>query len=89
MNKMQIGFNMQILFVNEGVRVLKSHTGKWGDLFKFEDDEVFEAPLNLDAQTGEGIEFLDEAHDALNKLLQKTNNRGKLMRQPRRAESWQ
>jgi hypothetical protein len=54
-----------------------------------DDDEVFvDEALDFEGITGEGILFLEEAHQALNKLSQKTNNRGKLMRQPRKAESW-
>lgn len=67
---------------------MKFHDGKWGELFNLEADE-FETPLDLDVQTGEGVEFLDEAHEALNRLSHKTNKRGRLMKQPRRAESWQ
>lgn len=69
---------------------MKSRKGKWDELFNFDDneDEVFEAPLGLENAQGEGVEFLNEAHEALNKLSQKANKRGKLMKQPRRAESW-
>jgi hypothetical protein len=68
---------------------LKSRKGHWGEIFGFDqEDEDFEAPLGLENAEGEGIEFLDEAHEAINRLSQKTNKRGKLMRQPRRAESW-
>jgi hypothetical protein len=74
----------------EGVRVLKSPKGKWGELFNLEgDDEGFEESLGLEKAEGDGVLFLEEAHEALNKLSQKTNKRGKLMKQPRRAESWQ
>jgi hypothetical protein len=70
---------------------LKSRKGKWGELFNFdnEDEEVVEEPLNLEGQEGDGVMFLEEAHEALNKLSQKTNKRGRLMKQPKRAESWQ
>jgi hypothetical protein len=71
---------------------LKSHNGKWGEIFKFgndDDDEFFvDEALDVEGKEGDGILFLQEAHQALNKLSQKTNNRGKLMRQPRKAESW-
>src|SRR5690349_19206812 len=69
--------------------VLKSPKGKWGELFSFdnEGDEGFMEPLDLEGQEGEGVMFLEEAHEALNKLSQKTNKRGRLMKQPRRAES--
>ncbi len=62
--------------------------GTWGELFDFDDDDEFDIPLALDGETGGGIEFLEDAHEALNRLSQKTNKRGRLMRQPRRAESW-
>lgn len=70
---------------------MKSRKGKWGELFNFdnEGDEEFMEPLDLEGQEGEGVMFLEEAHEALNKLSQKTNKRGRLMKQPRRAESWQ
>jgi hypothetical protein len=78
--------------VSKGVRVLKPRNANWGELFKFEDDdEEFDYPLELelDEQAGEGIMILEEAHEALNRLSQKTNKRGRLMKQPRKAESWQ
>lgn len=71
---------------------MKSRKGKWGELFNFdkdEDEELFEEPLDLEGQEGDGVLFLEEAHEALNKLSQKTNKRGRLMKQPKRAESWQ
>lgn len=71
---------------------MKSRNGKWGEIFSFDHDEsgdFADEPLGLDGQEGEGILFLEEAHEALNKLSQKTNKRGSLMRQPRKAESWQ
>ncbi|WP_373532381.1 hypothetical protein [Vampirovibrio sp.] len=70
---------------------MKSRNGKWGEIFSFgtDDDPVFvDEVLDFEGQQGDGILFLEEAHQALNKLSQKTNNRGKLMRQPRKAESW-
>ena len=70
----------------EGVRVLKSPNEKWGELFNLDgDSEGFQESLGQ----GDGVLFLEEAHEALNKLSQKTNKRGRLMKQPRRAESWQ
>lgn len=66
---------------------MKSRKGKWGELFDFE-DKFLEESLIFDESAEDGILFLEEAHDALNKLSQKTNHRGKLMRQPRKAESW-
>ncbi len=73
----------------EGVRVLKSRNLKWGELFSFDEDEdSMDDTLGLAGQEGEGILFLEEAHEALNKLSQKTNKRGSLMKQPRKAESW-
>ena len=69
---------------------MKLRKGTWGELFTFDDeDEGFETPLGLDNDEGEGVEFLDEANEAINRLYQKTNKRGRLMKQPRRAESWQ
>lgn len=70
---------------------MKSRNGKWGEIFNLgiDDDEVFvDETLNFEGNASDGILFLEEAHQALNKLSQKTNNRGKLMRQPRKAESW-
>lgn len=67
---------------------MKLHKGNWGELFDFEDEEGFDVPLALEAEDGDGIVFLEEAHEALEKLNQKTNKRGRLMKQPRRAESW-
>lgn len=70
---------------------MKSRKGKWGELFSFDDEPgEFELPLELDLDAeGDGIVFLEEAHEAINRLSQKTNKRGRLMKQPRRAESWQ
>jgi hypothetical protein len=70
---------------------LKSQSGsKWGDIFKFDDDEddAFDTPLDLANETGDGVDFLNEAHEALNRLSQKANKRGGQMKQPRRAENW-
>jgi hypothetical protein len=68
---------------------LKSRKGNWGELFGFDNEEEgFDAPLGLENAEGEGIEFLEEAHEAINRLSQKANKRGRLMKQPRRAESW-
>ena len=58
--------------------------GKWED-----EDLDFPLELELDNATGDGVELLHEAHEAINRLSQKTNKRGRMMRQPRRAESWQ
>lgn len=69
---------------------MKSRNGKWGEIFNFDDDnedQVHEM-LDFEGQQGEGILFLEEAHEALNKLSQKTNKRGSLMKQSRKAESW-
>lgn len=70
---------------------MKSRNDTWGKLFNLDgnDEDVIESPLEFDGQQGEGILFLEEAHEALNKLSQKTNKRGRLMKQPRKAESWQ
>jgi len=70
---------------------LKSRKGPWGDFLDTDndDEELFEPPLELEGAQGEGIVFLEEAHEALAKLQQKTNKRGRLMKQPKRAESWQ
>ena len=56
----------------------------------FDADEEFTMELlSFDSDDEEVTLFLDEAHDALNRLSQKTNKRGALMKQPRRAEkSW-
>ncbi len=71
---------------------MKSAKGIWDDLFDLEPDEIpeegGEISLQLEGQTGEGILFLEEAHEALNRLSQKANKRGKVMKHPRRAESW-
>jgi hypothetical protein len=62
---------------------LKSRKGNWGELFDVDGLDV----MDLDG-ADEGILFLEEAHEALNRLTQKANKRGGLMKQPRRAESW-
>jgi hypothetical protein len=69
---------------------LKSAKGIWDDIFDLDGDinDETEAPLGLTGQQGEGIVFLEEAHEALNRLSQKTNKRGRIMKHPRRAESW-
>ena len=69
---------------------MNSAEGKWDDIFNLdgESDDEMEASLGLEGQEGEGILFLDEAHEALNRLSQKTNKRGRIMKHPRRAESW-
>lgn len=68
---------------------MKSRNGKWGEIFSFDnDDDALVADLDLEGQEGDGILFLEEAHEALNKLSQKANKRGSLMKQPRKAESW-
>lgn len=59
------------------------------DSLAAQEGEEWDDDLGLDVSQGEGVELLHEAHEAINKLYQKTNNRGKLMRQPRRADSWQ
>ena len=90
MEVMHVIWHMHYPIRIEGVRVLKSPKGKWGELFNFDgDDEEFEELPALEKGEGDGVLFLEEAHEALNKLSQKTNKRGKLMKQPRRAESWQ
>jgi hypothetical protein len=69
---------------------LKSPNGKWGELFNLDvDDEGFGDSPGLEKPESEGVLFLEEAHEALTKLSQKTNKRGSLMKQPRKAESWQ
>ena len=69
---------------------MKSSKGKWDEIFDFDgdNDEEMKVSLGLEGQQGEGIMFLEEAHEALNRLSQKTNKRGRMMKQPRRAESW-
>lgn len=67
---------------------MKSRKGHWDELFDME-GEMFELPLDLDDNAEEGILFLEEAHEALNRLSQKANKRGGLMKQPRRAELWE
>ncbi len=52
-------------------------------------EETWNFEMELDSSLTEGVELLQEAHEAINRLYQKTNKRGKLMRQPRRADSWQ
>ena len=66
---------------------MKSRKGHWDKLFDM-DGEALELPLELDDNAQEGILFLEEAHEALNRLSQKANKLGGLMKQPRRAESW-
>jgi hypothetical protein len=69
---------------------LKSAKGKWDEIFILSEDsdDETEVSLGLGGQQGEGIMFLEEAHEALNRLSQKTNKRGSVMKHPRRAESW-
>lgn len=69
---------------------MNSDKGTWDEIFNFDgdnDDELTES-LGLEGQDGEGVMFLEEAHEALNRLSQKTNKRGRVMKHPRRAESW-
>lgn len=66
---------------------MKSSKGHWDKLFGWE-AEALDLPLDLDESEEDGILFLEEAHEALNRLNQKANKRGGLMKQPRRAESW-
>ena len=68
---------------------MKSRNDAWGELFDWKDEEEFEATLELEPESGEGVVFLEEAHEALLRLEQRTNKRGGMMKQPRRAESWQ
>ncbi len=51
------------------------------------EDSFFELNMN-NIEEGEGLDMLFEAHNALGKLHQKTNRRGRVMKKPRRAESW-
>lgn len=62
--------------------------GKWDELFDLDLQQGLELSSELSPEAEEGIVFLEEAHEALNRLNQKANKRGGLMRQPRRAESW-
>jgi hypothetical protein len=75
-----------------------SRESSWKDhFFEGEDDEdgwddpewADSLDLDMDNPAGDGFELLQEAHEAINRLYQKTNKRGRLMRQPRRADSWQ
>jgi hypothetical protein len=59
-----------------------------------EDDELDETALDLDLDLDKddlpvGINFLHEAHEAINKLTQKTHTRARIDRRPRRADTWQ
>ncbi len=67
---------------------MKSRKSPWGELFGDKDDEEFNVLSEYTDENNEGIVFLEEAHEALNKLSQKANKRGKQMKLPRRAESW-
>lgn len=68
---------------------MKSHKGRWGESLNFDmDDETLQDTLGLDGQDGEGIVFLEEAHEALLKLSQKTSKRSKVQKHTRRADSW-
>ncbi len=69
---------------------MKSEEGKWGDYFEFDDEDEFETSLDLDLDdpTGEGAVFLEEAHEAINKLYQKTHKRDAAPKMHRKAESW-
>jgi hypothetical protein len=44
--------------------------------------------LEVEDDNSEGLDFLHEAHQALNKLAQKTHTRSRIDRQPRRADNW-
>lgn len=63
-----------------------SDEGFFGDETNSKDD-FFELDMT-NIEDGEGLEMLFEAHNALGKLHQKTNRRGRVMKKPRRAESW-
>ncbi len=67
---------------------MKPRKEPWGNAFDFEDEDEA-IMLSFDSDDDEAVEFLEEAHEAINRLYQKTNKRGRLMKQPRRAESWQ
>ena len=59
----------------------------------WEEDEALDEPaLDLEIDIEEsplaGVEFLHEAHEAVNRLAQKTHTRAKVDRHPRRADSW-
>ncbi|MGE0199382.1 MAG: hypothetical protein AB7P76_00285 [Candidatus Melainabacteria bacterium] len=54
-----------------------------------EDDEDWDELVLQDLEEGEGKVFLAEAHEAIERLQQRTNKRGQAMKKPRRAESWQ
>lgn len=68
---------------------MKPRKEPWGNTFEFDGDEEAMDLMAYDVEDEEVTVFLEEAHEALNRLSQKTNKRGRLMRQPRRAESWQ
>ena len=53
-----------------------------------EEDDSEGADLDLEDEESEGAVFLNEAHQALNKLAQKTHTRSRVDRHPRRADSW-
>lgn len=65
---------------------MESDMAEW-DNDEFYDDVFYDEEYD-DNENGAPV-YADEAHEALNRLHQKTNKRGKLMRQPKRAESWQ
>jgi hypothetical protein len=58
--------------------------GYWDE----DDDEFGDSDLDLEDEESEGAEFLHEAHQALNKLAQKTHTRAQIDRQPRRGDIW-
>ena len=80
----------------EGVPVLSSDKGIWDHIFHMDDEgdseesegDVPDDSLGLDETDGEGAVFLQEAHEALNRLSQKTNKRSRVLKHVRRTEGW-
>jgi hypothetical protein len=80
----------------EGVPVLSSDKGIWDHIFHMDDEgdseesegDVPDDSLGLDETDGEGAIFLQEAHEALKRLSQKTNKRSRVLKHVRRTEGW-
>lgn len=66
----------------------KRHRNLWDDEpYEFKPDIT--PPPNLYNQDENEAEFLEEAHEALSKLFNKTNKRARQMKGVRRKDAWQ
>jgi hypothetical protein len=68
---------------------LSKHNDVWGDPYELEEGAVH-LPNNWKIAPDEDIaKYLDEAHEALSRLYNKTHKRKKVNKSQRRGESWQ